>query len=209
MENANLGLGGFLVRSAGKSREFLVENPVGATSWNQPSIQGLRNGPFVFEDISHLCMFGVKDPRSRRALKRPVRYLTNSREVLKIVGRKCQNKHVHGPMKGLTNAHRSSSRWHTRTWGQAVSKGVESDAQTLEAYPAEDVEIELARTAIPDDGFHEEPHLEEAKVSEDFPNAVRVAHHAHSQKSGTSYQGVVVSRFADWRSQQSCDSSCA
>ena len=57
---------------------FLVENPVGATSWNQPSIQRLRNAPFVFEDISHLCMFGVKDPRNRRALKRPDGYLTNS-----------------------------------------------------------------------------------------------------------------------------------
>ena len=54
----------------------LVENPVGATSWIQPSIQGLQNAPFVFEDISYLCVFGVKDPRSRRALKRPVRYLS-------------------------------------------------------------------------------------------------------------------------------------
>ena len=31
----------------------IVQNPVGATSWNQPSIQRLRNAPFVFEDISH------------------------------------------------------------------------------------------------------------------------------------------------------------
>ena len=84
--------------------KFLVENPLGATSWNQPSIQRLRNAPFVFEDISHLCMFGVKDPRSRRALKRPFRYLTNSRELLKIVVRKCPNKHVHGPVKGVTSA---------------------------------------------------------------------------------------------------------
>ena len=37
---------------------FLVENPMGATSWNQPSILRLRNAPVMFEDISHLCMFG-------------------------------------------------------------------------------------------------------------------------------------------------------
>ena len=55
---------------------FFVENPVGATSRNQPSIQRLRSAPFVFEDISHLCMFGVKGPRSRGALERPVGYLT-------------------------------------------------------------------------------------------------------------------------------------
>ena len=155
---------------------FLVENPAGANSWNQPSIQRLRNAPFVFEDISHFCMFGVKDPRSRRALKRPVRYLTNSRELLRFVVRKCPSKHVHGSVQGLTNAYRSSSRWHTRAWGQAVIRGVESDVvKRLEAYPAEDVEMELPGTAIPDDDFHEEPHLEEANVPEEIPNGVRLA----------------------------------
>ena len=45
---------------------FLVENPVGATSWNQPSTQRLGNAPFAFEDISHLCMFwgqGSEEPQ--------------------------------------------------------------------------------------------------------------------------------------------------
>ena len=36
---------------------FLVENLVGATSWNQTSIKRLRSAPFVFDDISHMCMF--------------------------------------------------------------------------------------------------------------------------------------------------------
>ena len=147
---------------------FLVENPVGATSWNQHSIQRLRNVPSVCEDISHLCMFGVKDPRSRRALKRHVRYMTNSRELLKLVVRQCPNKHVHGLVKGLTNAYRSSSRWHTRTWALAVIRREESDAvKRLE------VEMNLAGSAIPDDEFHEQPHLEDAKVLEEIPNAVR------------------------------------
>ena len=104
-------------------------------------------------------MFGVKDPRSRRALKRPVGYLTNSREHLKYVVRKCPRKHVHGHAKGLTNAYRSSSRWHTRAWGQAVIRGVECDAVQMFAHPAEDVEMDLAGAA-PDDKFHEECQLE-------------------------------------------------
>ena len=111
---------------------FLVENPVGATSWNQPSFQRLRKAPFVFEDLSHFCMFGVQDPRSRRALKRPVTYLTNRREQLRFVVRKCPNEHVHGTVKRLTNAYRSSSRWHTRAWVHAVIRGVESDQNTRE-----------------------------------------------------------------------------
>ena len=44
----------------------------------------------------------------------------------KIVKRsKCPNKHFHGQVRGLTNAYRSSSRWHTRAWAQAVIRGVE------------------------------------------------------------------------------------
>ena len=35
--------------------------------------------------------------------------------------------------------------------------------------------MDLAGTAIPDDEFNEEPHLEEAKVLEEIPNAVRLA----------------------------------
>ena len=108
-------------------------------------------------------MFGVKNPKSRRALERPVRYLTNSGQLLKFVVRTCPNKHVHEPVKGLPNAYRSSSCWHTR----AVKR--------LEAYPDEDVEMDLAGTAIHDDEFHEEPQLEETKVSEEVHNAVRWA----------------------------------
>ena len=47
---------------------------------------------------------------------------------------------------------------------------MESDVvKILEAYPAE-----VPGTAIPDDEFHEEPHLEEANVLEEMPNAVRL-----------------------------------
>ena len=164
---------------------FLVENPVGASSWNQSAIKRFRSVPISFEGISYLCMFEVKDPRSRRVLKRPVRFLTNSAQLLRFVVRKSSNKHVHGPVKRLRIAYRSSSCWHTRAWGQAVTRGAESDAvKRLEAYPAEDVVMDLARTAIPDDEFHEEPHLEEAKVPEEVPIAVRLAiMHIHT-KSG-------------------------
>ena len=53
---------------------------------------------------------------------------------------------------------------------------MESDVvRRLEACPTEDVEMELPGTAILDDEFHEEPHLEEAKVPEEIPDAVRLA----------------------------------
>ena len=102
---------------------FLVENPVGASSWNHSSIR---------REFHILCMFGVKDLWSRRALKRPVRYLTNSPQLLKFIVRKWPKKHVHGPVKGLTkNAYACSSRWHTRAWAQAVIRGVSQKARSM------------------------------------------------------------------------------
>ena len=188
---------------------FLVENPVGATSWNQPSIKRLRNAPFVFEDISHLCVFGVKDRRSPRALKRPVRYLTNSRDMLKFLVRKCPNKHVHGPVKGLTNAYRSSSRWHTRAWGQAAGDWRVTPSRDLRLIQPKMWNLDLTGTAILDDEFHKEPHLEEATVPEEIPSAVRWAvMRIHKNLGHPSKEGIVVSRFTNWRSQQNCDQSC-
>ena len=45
----------------------------------------------------------------------------------------------------------------------------------FEAYPAEDVEMDLAGTGVHDDDFHEEPQLEEPRVLKEVPNAVRLA----------------------------------
>ena len=98
--------------------------------------------------------------------------------------RKCPNKHVHGLVKGLTNAYRSSSRWHTRAWAQAVIRGVESDAvKRHEAYPAEDVEMDLTGADIPDDEFPEEPHVEEVRVPKEIPNAVKLGNHAYPTRT--------------------------
>ena len=95
---------------------------------------------------------GVKDP-----------YLTNGRELWKYVVRKCHNKHVHGPVKGLTDTYRSSSRWHTRAWAHAV---------TCDAVRRFE---DLAGTVLQNDEFHEDPQLEEQRVLEEVPNAVGLA----------------------------------
>ena len=68
--------------------------------------------------------------------------------------------------------------------------------------------LDLTGTATPDEEFHEEPQLEEPKVSEEIPNAVRLAIMRVHQKSGASQQGIALSRFANWRSLKNCDPSC-
>ena len=100
----------------------------------------------------------------------------NSRELLKFVVRRCPNKHVHRPAKEFAHASRSSSRWRTRAWAQALVRGAESDAaRRFEAYPGEDAEMGLAGTAVPDDEFHEEPQPQQPGVLEEVPIAVRLA----------------------------------
>ena len=45
----------------------------------------------------------------------------------------------------------------------------------FEGNPAEDVEIHMSRTELPDDEFHEVLKLDEEKVLEAIPNAVGLA----------------------------------
>ena len=85
--------------------------------------------------IFHVCACSGSRTRGVR-----VRYLTNSRSTfLRFVVRSWPNKHVHGPVKGLTKACRSS---HTDAWTLAVIRGVESDAKRGEEYPAENVKMD-------------------------------------------------------------------
>ena len=51
---------------------------------------------------------------------------------------------------------------------------MESDAvKRHEAYPAEDVEVDLTGADTPDDEFPEEPHVEEVRVPKGTPDAVK------------------------------------
>ena len=60
---------------------------------------------FVFEERSHTCaLFGVKDPRSRRGLKRPVRNSRNCRELLTLFPSKVSEQTCSRTCQGLTDA---------------------------------------------------------------------------------------------------------
>ena len=64
-------------------------------------------------------------------------------------------------------------------------QGVESDAvRWHEAYPAEDVELDLISTAMPDDEFPEEPHIKEAQGPRRDIQSGKVGSRACSQESG-------------------------
>ena len=144
---------------------FLVENPVGAVSWNQLSRAETSNYSFVAENISNLCMFGSQGSTNWKSTEEAC-----SHELLKLVVRMCRNKHVHGQVKALTNTYRSSSQWHTRAWAQAAIRGVENDAtQRFEAFPAKDVAMEAPGPAVLDDEFLAELGLDKPRFRKEFP----------------------------------------
>ena len=121
----------------------------------------------------HVRGQGSEEPKGPQETRQ---VLDKPSTALEICLAEVPSKHVHGPVRGLTNAYRSSSRWHTRAWAQAVSRGVESDTvKRHEAHPAEDVEMDLTGADIPDDEFPEEPHVEEAEVPAEIPDAATFA----------------------------------
>ena len=155
---------------------FHVETLVGASSWNQASIERLRKRSSS-EGISHLC------PRDKFQEPGILCQILDGYLEGSSATRECPKKHVHGPVKGLTNADRSSSRWPRRAWAQAVIGGVENDPiRRHEAHPAEDVEMDLSSADVPDDEFPEERHVEEVRVPKRYPK-------------------IASSRFANWWSE--------
>ena len=131
---------------------------MGASSWNQ------------------VCMSGVKDPRSRRALKRPVKYLTNSPQLLKncraVVPEQACSWTGDRTCEGISEF---VSLAHTRLGTSGDPRSGERCSQKAEACPAEDVEMDLTGTDIPDDEFPEERQVEEVRVPKEIPNAVSLA----------------------------------
>ena len=90
---------------------------------------------------------------------------------------------------------------HTRLGTRAVIRGVESDTvKKHEAYPAEDVEMDLTGAGI-------NPMTSSGKSSRRNTQCRDVGNHAYPQESGTSQQGIALSRFANWWNEQDRDSS--
>ena len=103
---SNLGMGGVFVRNTGSKWEHVSRGRPRAGI--KPLSEDFGTLPSRLKElishIAHVRGQGSEEPKS------PL--------LLKFVVRKCPNKHVHGPVKGLTNACRTSSRWHTRASAQ-------------------------------------------------------------------------------------------
>ena len=70
------------------------EHPETAASWGLPCITELLKCPEVMTVKADMCQFGMKseDAQGVGYAKKPTRFMTNSIEMVKVLGRKCDGK---------------------------------------------------------------------------------------------------------------------
>ncbi len=74
-----------------EGRYFLHEHPVAASSWQEPCIRSLMREENVDEVNMDQCQFGQKAVDGD-SIKKPTKWISNSEEVLKVLGRRCQGR---------------------------------------------------------------------------------------------------------------------
>ena len=88
---------------AKSGRYFVHEHPQQASSWNLPQVQQFILQNQVYLTTNHLCMFGLTSTdrwgRSGPS-KKPTTWMTNSPEIAKELGGKCDGSHVHVQLDG-------------------------------------------------------------------------------------------------------------
>ena len=91
-------------QQAEAGRQFVHEQPSGATSWSVPTIQKLQNKEGVYTTITDQCMFGKTTTGGRAgpaaAARKRVRIITNSHHIARELEKQCNGVHKHQPVRG-------------------------------------------------------------------------------------------------------------
>ena len=74
-------------------RYFLHEHPATASSWAEREVQALVCAPGVHVALCHMCRFGMEatDESGKGLVKKPTKFMTNSRAVFELLDVKCEN----------------------------------------------------------------------------------------------------------------------
>ena len=73
-------------------RYFLHEHPVAASSWQERCVAEMLEVPSVSRANGDQCQYGPKAP-SGALVKKPTGWMSNSREVLRALSRRCRGQH--------------------------------------------------------------------------------------------------------------------
>ena len=84
-----------------RGRVFLHEHPAGASSWKLGMMEKLRVQPGVEICTADQCMYGLTtqdDKGSTARARKTTKFMTNSHEIAKQLGRRRDNSHKHYPL---------------------------------------------------------------------------------------------------------------
>ena len=59
---------------------FILMQPANSSAWKHASLTRLRQQRGIHEEVSHMCMFGVKS-RAKVSIKKPVRIVSDSNQL--------------------------------------------------------------------------------------------------------------------------------
>ena len=112
-------------------RGFLFEHPMRASSWKSATLEALQNHPLVYTIRMDMCQFGLKDKQGAAHLK-PTILLTNIRELVDSLSKRCDRQHEHASLLGGNVAKWSAI--YTDSFVDAILKGLRKHLMT-ESYP--------------------------------------------------------------------------
>ena len=119
-----------------KGRYFLHEHPEGSESWKNPYILDLWNQESVDRIVGDQCQYGQHDGDGN-PVKKATGWLSNSKHILRALGRRCQGRGGACSRPGGRQVH---SRRRTRG-----PRGGGVPVQTLQSYPQRHVSSMGAR----------------------------------------------------------------
>ena len=76
---------------------FLHEHPESASSWQEPCVKKLLDSPGVSRVVSDMCVYGMQQELQgvSHLVKKPTAFMTNSPEIARRLGQRCDGGHRH------------------------------------------------------------------------------------------------------------------
>ena len=143
-----------------QGRYFLFEHPLGATSWNEEAVRQVQELEGVLKVECDMCRFNLRVD-GEHLNKKPTGLLTNSEEMARMLGRRCQGGHQHKP---LLNGTAVKAQAYTPQFCEAVIKGLKRQMIKDEVVQRREEVWAVSRGELLDDEEDDGAELDEEEV---------------------------------------------
>eukprot|EP00972_Heterocapsa_arctica_P040195 5922013-Heterocapsa_arctica.AAC.1 len=81
-------------------KHALAENPWAYSAWSEAPMRRAIDMPGVLPVQAYMCLFGKRHRVSKLHIKKPAKLLVSHSAFAKLLGMKCDGRHVHHRMIG-------------------------------------------------------------------------------------------------------------